>query len=520
MKRLLTLVTIIVAGIALLAAFSPAPTTEETTMPTTHAAAQAGTLSSMEACEYTRGKTTWQAECGTLTVPENWEKTNSRLITLPVIRIPSTSATPAEPVVWFQGGPGATNFVFKPSDALLANHDVLMVGYRGVDSDVELKCSGVMDSVKAHLGKDMFTDAAYADMRAATARCAADLEAAGVDLAGYTVPAVVKDVEAAREALGYEKINIYGASYGTRVAQLYAWMYPDSLNRVLMVGVNPPGHFLYEYEDFDALLAELSAQCAADPECSARTDNLAQTIYDVNHNMPDRWLVFPIDAGTVRLIMQFMVYQTPTMPMVIDSYLAAAEGDPSGLAMLSMMGKFAFPDMHLGDSFVKAGTLDIDFYAGDDSLGLKDSPMGMPLAELLWPMAATFPIEPVDAALRVQQPSDVDMLLVNGSLDFSTPPSSLEDLRPHYPNAQVVLLDGFGHVSDVEGLQPEAFDRMMTSYFDTGVADTSLYTPNRINFSTNQRLPLLAKLLVAGAIVVPLAVVGAGVFIWRRFSRK
>ena len=68
----------------------------------------------------------------------------------------------------------------------------------------------------------------------------------GVDLAGYTMKETIDDVEAARKALGYEKINLLGASYGTRLAMIYEWVYPDSLHRVLMAAVNPPGHFAWD----------------------------------------------------------------------------------------------------------------------------------------------------------------------------------------------------------------------------------------------------------------------------------
>jgi len=50
-----------------------------------------------------------------------------------------------------------------------------------------------------------------------------------VDLAGYTPVEVVDDVEAARLALGYEKINLFSISYGTRLAMIYAWRYPESM---------------------------------------------------------------------------------------------------------------------------------------------------------------------------------------------------------------------------------------------------------------------------------------------------
>src|SRR5574337_836812 len=64
--------------------------------------AQAGELIGLEACEYQPAgkKTKYAAECGTLVVPENWEKVDSRLIALPVVRVPASGPNPAEPVFY------------------------------------------------------------------------------------------------------------------------------------------------------------------------------------------------------------------------------------------------------------------------------------------------------------------------------------------------------------------------------------------------------------------------------------
>src|SRR5512135_1653349 len=89
--------------------------------------AQAGNLTGMHDCEYqpADSKTKYAAECGTLVVPENRDKQEPRLIALPVVRIRTTGAKPAEPVFYLQGGPGQSNFSWAPPDWLLEKHDVV-----------------------------------------------------------------------------------------------------------------------------------------------------------------------------------------------------------------------------------------------------------------------------------------------------------------------------------------------------------------------------------------------------------
>ena len=113
--------------------------------------------------------------------------------------------------------------------------------------------------------------------------------------------------------LGYDQINLFSESYGTRVAQIYAYMHPDSLHRLVLIGVNTPGHFLYDRAVLDKMIGHLSELCAQDATCSSRTSDFAQTMYDVNHNMPKRWLFFNIDPDTVRLGTQFMLFSNPNM---------------------------------------------------------------------------------------------------------------------------------------------------------------------------------------------------------------
>src|SRR5574342_933093 len=94
--------------------------------------AQAGELTELKDCEFrpAGSKAKYAAECGTLVVPENWDKADSRLIALPVVRIPASMPSPAEPVFFLKGGPGSPNLSWEPPDWILKDHDVVMVGYR------------------------------------------------------------------------------------------------------------------------------------------------------------------------------------------------------------------------------------------------------------------------------------------------------------------------------------------------------------------------------------------------------
>ena len=133
-------------------------------------------------------------------------------------RIRARSENAGEPIFRLEGGPGGTNMDFDRASRFAENHDVVLVGYRGVDGSVRLDCPEV-ESALAHstdlLGEKSLR--AYVDAYRA---CGDRLTGEGVDLAGYGLTEQVDDLEAARVALGYDRINLLSESAGTRKAMV------------------------------------------------------------------------------------------------------------------------------------------------------------------------------------------------------------------------------------------------------------------------------------------------------------
>lgn len=255
----------------------------------------------LEPCNFKTKTGSYKADCGTLVVSENRLKANSRMLALPVISIRAGSSSPRAPIFYLGGGPGVSNLRFMPPAELLAGHDIVMVGYRGVDGSSKLNCPEFSRAVLGD-GNDLLGDGSLTGMTASIRACFARLQSAGVDISGYTIQQVVGDLEAARSALGYEKINLLSESYGTRVAQLYAGLHHDRMARSAMIGVNPPGRFVWEAQMIDEQIEYYSRLWANDSVAQERTKNLAMTMYKVSHNMPRRWLLFPMDAGKVNAV--------------------------------------------------------------------------------------------------------------------------------------------------------------------------------------------------------------------------
>jgi pimeloyl-ACP methyl ester carboxylesterase len=333
-----------------------------------------------------------------------------------------------------------------------------------------------------------------------------------VDLSGYIIPAVVEDMEAARVALGHEQVNLLSASYGTRVAQVYAALYPESLHRSAMIGVNPPGRFVWELEMVDVQIEQYGHLWSKDEAVRARTENLAATMRNVSHNMPRRWLFFPIDAGKVNTTAFMLFFNRNTSALVFDAYVVAEHGDASGLALMSMAYDFVVPKSFVwGDFFAKA-VVDMDFnrnYVAD--MRAPDSIIGSPISLLTWaPLSQAWTQDKLPSELNKVQPTDVETLLISGSIDFSTPADYARDeLLPSLKNGRQVILSEVGHVGDVWNIQPKATLRLLTSFYTTGIADDSLVAYAPMDFKVKFGFPVLAKILFGtGVLLVTALVIG------------
>jgi pimeloyl-ACP methyl ester carboxylesterase len=468
-------------------------------------AAHAGQLT-LHPCHYKTEKGSYAADCGTLVVPENRHDAHSRLIALPVTRIRATSAHPAEPVFRLQGGPGITNMSFEDASRFAGRRDVVLVGYRGVDGSSKLDCPEVADARKRH---SFLTEQAYRADEAAFKACAARLQDEGVDLAGYSLPERVDDLDAARRALGYERIDLVSESAGTRTAMIYAWRYPQRIHRSVMIGVNPPGHFLWDAKTTGEQIRRYAALCAQDEACSKRTPDLAASLRSAFANVPKRWLFLPIRKGNVQTAAFFGLNNATTdgggpipSSKTIDTLLSAGQGDGSGAWFLSMMAQIAFPQAQTWGEVASTGRTDAAyarrFFAAHSDRG---SVIGAPLTDLVWVngrLLDAWPANPDENMYTSVRDSKVETLLIGGKLDFATPPqNATRELLPHLKNGRQVVLPGLGHTDDFWAYEPEASGRLINSYFDSGRVDTSLYTRHSVDFTPSVSHGTIAEILLA-----------------------
>jgi Tol biopolymer transport system component/pimeloyl-ACP methyl ester carboxylesterase len=232
----------------------------------------------------------YQPKCGYLIVPEDRSAPQGRQIRLHVAVFASTGADPApDPVIHLAGGPGssalaaALPILRKGGSEILKRRDYILFDQRGTQySDPYLYClpydEYLWDAHELTTSLDEYYDGGLPKLAA----CIENWQEQGIDLAAYTSAESAADVNDLRLALGYEPVNLYGTSYGTRLALTVMRDHPEGIRSVILDSVYPPQVNLdleLAVNAHRSLLQVLQA-CAMDNSCSGKYGNIEAEFYE------------------------------------------------------------------------------------------------------------------------------------------------------------------------------------------------------------------------------------------------
>jgi len=415
------------------------------------------------------------AECGVLKVPENPQEPQGRQIGLQVARVGAISRRKQpDPLFVLAGGPGAAASAFYAGVApafarILRERDIVLLDQRGTGRSNPLDC--------AEPG-DLLGSAGEAEISAATRTCLAAL-ASRADVADYTTSLAVQDLERVRAALGYERINLYGASYGTRVAQHYLRHFPARTRSVILDGVVPVGQPVGAATalDAEAALASILKRCARDAACRGRFGDPASDYHAVRAALrlstvpisvrdpttgDDRSFEFGAThlASVLRLLSYTSEYAA-LLPLVLHA--AAAHEDYAPLAAQYLMVERAYAQsiatgMH--NTVVCAEDVPLFATLPIDRARLAATYLGTRQLDGLEAVCRVWPRGPADADLHAPLSSEVPALLLSGSDDPATPPAYAHEAARAFEHHLEVVLEGFGHGQ----LTAPCVDRVMARF--------------------------------------------------------
>ncbi len=445
---------------------------------------------------------------GELMVPEDRSKADSRILTIPVQIIKSASANAAEPIFWLDGGPGASNILSlsKISSAsptkLLANHDFVCIGYRGVDGSTVLKSKKINKAFRSKK-HPMLSDQSFSTIEASIKAYCKKLKKEEIDINQYTILNVIDDIEYARQQLGYTKINLLSASYGTRIALLYNYKFPSVVLRTIMIGACPPGYFLTRQEQAESTINHYDSLYKLKSDVAGE-GTIRDAMQRAFAKLPKRWAIFRLDADKIKAGTTGMLYSRGAAVWAFNAYFKAAnDGDYSWLYMLQKIYEMNTKAVMV-DVYAKTVSADmktnIDNLLNRDYFRQSSSLLGNNISAIYGSTAYAWSIKSIPEEYKVCRASEAEVLVISGDLDFRTPANiTNRELMPFLKNGRHVILQNMSH-SDILLTVMKSQD-FLFQYFALGKVDEALIAPApEVNFNTQAKLGKV-KIFVAGLVM-------------------
>jgi pimeloyl-ACP methyl ester carboxylesterase len=456
------------------------------------------------------------AQCGWVAVSEDHGQPNGPTLALAVAVLKATGPSPTDdPIVVLTGGPGGEG-IKAPVDGLGSGQlplwrktrDVILFDQRGTGvNKPDLNCPEYDDRFVANWTEKLSRSDEIATLVTAMRRCHDRLVGEGVNLSVYTSAQSARDVADIASALGYARYDLYGISYGTRLALTVMRDAPQHVRSVVLDSPESLEADIDTSRDAQYAFEQLFMACKADAKCDAAYPNLEQTFLDTASELdanpitvantrktPDGGMSAPLVVNGTRYVLTLRggMYQTSAMkrlPSLIDG---VAHGNTS------VFGVFA-------NGFRDTLTLDFAEGMGQSVSCWEEYPGGVKLGSS--PDSASAPYSDVDEFdyavkdvcafwdKRDRDPkeneavhSDLPTLILAGSLDPVLPPYYAEQIAGDLANSQYVLFDGFGHgvvrSETGEAAVPRCAHRMTQAFFDA--------PSERVDTSCRQDIPKIA----------------------------
>jgi len=406
--------------------------------------------------------------CVTVNVPLDYATPAQASLKLHVTVAPAfRQGTRSDPLFVLAGGPGQAGsdvLMVLPGalDRVRATRDIVFIDQRGTGLSGKLECESKPEH--EHMSEDQLEVELRACIKASQARFAA-----------YTTAAAARDLEQVRTALGYGKVNLWGGSYGTRLAQAYARAYPASVRSLVLDGVAAPEQVIPAGgRDGQAALDGLFAQCAKDAAChkafpslQADFEGLVKKLEagGIKLSLPDPRTAQQRDftltserfLGTVHNILYspadarrlpFLIHSASRgrwQPFIARQNLAGDFGSDAGVATLLYLAVTCAEDVpRLTPALLEADA----------------AVLTRPLAEKIPALCKVMnvPAVPYAAPSRIEAPA----LLLSGALDPVTPPHRAATAARHMAHAQQVVVSNAGHGVSQLGCAP----RLIREFLD------------------------------------------------------
>lgn len=436
------------------------------------------------------------AECGTLTVPENRAHPANppRFIHLAVVILKSGEAVPhPDPVIYLSGGPGdsALGEIWGlASSTFRRDRNLIVLEQRGTHfSDPYLGCPELSAAITRNYQRALTNEEEIPSEVEAAVHCRDRLTAKNIDLSAYNSLESAADLKDLRQALGIEQWNLYGFSYGTRLALEAMRTDPQGIRAVLLDSVYPPDYPGYQVHARDAYhaLQAVFAACAAQTKCAQSYPDLEDHFVQVVARYNARPLSLSASLGgsqttTVQLrgddLMAFLAFglyrqaYIPLVPFLVEQlYLGNSRVLLPVLAPLvsnvaRSFGEGVYYSVECNEAAPFADPKAIEQARQADARFA-----GYPAFRSDLAICRQWGAGQADPAVYAPVRSDIPTLLLSGQFDPITPPDTARQAAATLSKSTVVVIPAVGHNT----LQVPCAGRVARTFLDdpTAPPDTS-----------------------------------------------
>lgn len=409
-------------------------------------------------------KQSTDAEEGFFYVPENRKNPKSNIIKLHFVRFKSTNPNPGNPVIYLAGGPGGSGSYSAAGDrfqlfmAMREVGDVIAFDQRGTyKTEPYLVCPEPWDYPldkplnKIELNKILLEWATG---------CNNHWKEKGVDLGAYNTDESASDIEDLRTALGQDKFNLWGISYGTHLAMNFIKKYPTSVDKAVLAGVEGLDQTNKLPEDLNGTLNRLNKEIKNDKIANSITPDFIgsmKSIFDkldenpVTVSMKDPKTKKNINVVVGKLDAQVAFYENmnerhdiQNLPLQISRL---EKGEYELLASWAMDYRKKRREL--------AMTYLMDCSSGSDEKRIiaisqqeKTSLLGEAL-NLYGGFCNAWDYENLPDSFRTYSNTEVPVLFIVGSLDGRTPIENIDAFSDYYKNSQTMIIERGGHDDDL-----------------------------------------------------------------------
>jgi pimeloyl-ACP methyl ester carboxylesterase len=360
------------------------------------------------------------------------------------------------------GGPGGSSVETAPvfTDGSLAmlrdRHDILLVDNRGTGKSAAQQCDFAPPAQRALYFMQLWPDTLVKACR--------DRLAANADLSLYSTAVAADDLDDVRAALGYPKLALFGGSYGTRFALVYARQHPDRVESIVLEGVAPPHYYILPLPmaaGAQASMDNLIAACSADATCAKSFPSFGAHFAAVARRFDAGPVAVPLQRAakgrqTVRLskevfaeTLRHALYSdnSAQIPVVVER---AYHGNYAALSSLvdQMAQQFA-GELSSGLNLSVTCAEDIPFITEDEVVRTSSNSFeGDARVRAQQRACRIWNVKPVPKSFADPVTSDLPIFMISGSDDPATPPSYAKQALASLPNARLMLVRGASHQSD------------------------------------------------------------------------